>query len=52
MHKKTMKIIQILWTKVYPNAPNTLGISIIIVMEIFLQDMSCKIGTRKFNTIS
>jgi hypothetical protein len=35
-------------TKVYPNAPNTWGVSIILVMEISLQDMSYKSRHKKF----
>jgi hypothetical protein len=42
-----MKTIQNFVNKRLPNAPNTSSVSIIVVMEIFLQDMSYKSRHKK-----
>ncbi len=48
---KTMKAFQNFANKKVPNAPNTLGVTIILVTKIF-QDMSSKSKHKKFNIIS
>jgi hypothetical protein len=47
MHKDNYENNPKFANKRVPNAPNTSGVSIILVMEIFMQDMFCKSRRKK-----